>query len=372
MNDKKLKTIADQEPPANTNVTPIRNALDLGNYPKLKVKASELFPDAFPDKSYDMDIPQYTPGHVNVMPRNEYYVPPVEVTQDLLSWVKRKDKPFSFGLVGPTGTGKTELPYYLSSTLNMPVYVCKINAATMPEDLEGTQVLSESENGNVVMTEMPGPVLQAYENGGLLIIDEIDKANEATQAALYAILEGKPFAIERFGRTVQQHPDCMIVVTSNTTGSGGDPRYHTSQKLDDALRARIGWHEMTFPSQEEEVNFLRRRFKKLSRPIITKMVKLATSLRASVSDDKSNVQLVISPRTLANWCSAAMMYGKRATLRKSLKVTVFGTIDAGDEETHAAVETALQAVFKGEIDESLETLINRYPCKPGEDDKPVK
>ena len=76
----------------------------------------------------------------------------------------------------PAGSGKTELFYYIADKLNEPVYLLQVNGGFMPEMVEGKTSLAQGET----VDEM-GVVPHAYKHGGLILLDEVDKANIALQ-----------------------------------------------------------------------------------------------------------------------------------------------------------------------------------------------
>jgi hypothetical protein len=74
------------------------------------------------------------------------------------------------------------------------------------------------------------PVRQAYEHGGLLMLDEFD----ATHAGIITIINGL-LANDICGfpdKTVKKHKDFRVIACCNTYGRGGDNQYIGRNQLD--------------------------------------------------------------------------------------------------------------------------------------------
>jgi len=81
----------------------------------------------------------------------------------------------------------------------------------------------------------------------VLLIDEIDRADEAFEAFLLELLGEFQVSIPEFG-TVKARSHPAVIVTSNR-----------SRELSDALRRRCLYHWLEYPAREREVEILRAR-----------------------------------------------------------------------------------------------------------------
>jgi MoxR-like ATPase len=91
------------------------------------------------------------------------------------------------------------------------------------------------------------PLLEALEHDGpvVLLIDEIDRADDAFEAFLLELLSDFQVTIPELGTIVaRQRP--LVVLTSNRT-----------RELHDALKRRCLYHWIDYPSREREVEILR-------------------------------------------------------------------------------------------------------------------
>lgn len=197
-----------------------------------EVDGSLVFPELYQKGQISITRRKYR--HSNCIESNPYYVPDETMLRRCVAWWFGLGDPL--GLYGETGSGKTELLYFIADRLNEPVYLLQVNGGLLPEMVEGKTVL---ENGNTF--DKLGLVPEAYKNGGLIILDELDKANKPLQSWFHPIAERKPLALEFSKEIILPHDQVRIAATANTLGQGGSERYSSSNKLDDALRGRFGW-----------------------------------------------------------------------------------------------------------------------------------
>ena len=92
------------------------------------------------------------------------------------------------------------------------------------------------------------PVLDALRNGpAVLLVDEIDRADDEFEALLLQVLENHEIDIPELGTIKAQHPP-FVVLTSNRT-----------RDVHDALKRRCLYHWIAHPDAEREIRILRRR-----------------------------------------------------------------------------------------------------------------
>ncbi len=96
------------------------------------------------------------------------------------------------------------------------------------------------------MTERPLlSALQAHANGPpVLLIDEIDRADEPFEAFLLELLSDYQISIPEIG-TIKADEPPIVVITSNRT-----------REVHDALRRRCLYHWVDYPSQEMETKIV--------------------------------------------------------------------------------------------------------------------
>lgn len=308
----------------------INTAVQVDFNEMVEAQADAIFPEVFsPGAAGKLMVRKNR--HPDCIASNPDYIPDERNLRRALAWWFSPMRQ-ALGLYGETGTGKTELLLYIADRLNEPVYLLKIHPALMPEDLEGSKELKASSAG-VITKDRLGLAAKAYAYGGLVILDEVDKANAAVGCALHGMVEGKPWPVEQFGIVLQKHPLCRIAGTANTSGEGGHERYHTSNRMDQALRSRFGWLKCDFPSESQELEILSKKFTKLPRAMLREKIKLANAFRDALNGKGENgeamepINAVFSTRTLVNWASYTMAFGPKALWCESLSFAFDGSVD---------------------------------------------
>lgn len=131
-------------------------------------------------------------------------------------------------LIGPTGTGKSEMVKDAARVLGRRLFVC--TAPQMSYDITGFV----DAHGRYVRK----PFSEAFMDGGICLMDEIDRAGPEALIAMNAPVANSIMYIEGVGQT-DRHPDFLFVATANTAGTGADQEYVTANQLDASTRDRL-------------------------------------------------------------------------------------------------------------------------------------
>ena len=187
-------------------------------------------------------------------------------------------------LEGEAGVGKTEIAKVLASTLNRSLIRLQcyegldVSSAVYEWNYAAQMMairLSEAEGG-VDRTKLEQdifserylvrrPLLQALTpdvaGPPVLLIDELDRTDEAFEAYLLEILSDFQVTIPEFGTITAPHPP-IVILTSNRT-----------REIHDALKRRCLYHWVDYPNAERELEILRAKApkspEKLSREIVS-------------------------------------------------------------------------------------------------------
>lgn len=323
-----------------------------------QVAAQAIFPELFEQGSTAM-LKRRKHRHPDCISSNSMYVPDAETAKLALVWLMAPKQMLSLGLQGHTGTGKTELALYLADKLNLPIYIVKIHARMNPQDLEGSYVL-DVENGQTVTRKEYGPAAKAYLNGGILLLDEFDKASGELTSAMHLLVEGKPWPLEMFKETIQKHDQCFCIGTANTYGAGHDERYITSNQMDSAFLSRFMWLETHYPNIVQESIILEKFAPRLPLHLRNDAIKLANAFRdAALGVNRDGnvddpIQCIFSTRVLVAWIYYIQAFGAFRTLKQSLDSVFLKSVPADDADIANEI---VNKIFGDDINKPLKEIL---------------
>ena len=132
-------------------------------------------------------------------------------------------------LVGPAGGGKTTCCEKVAEILNLKFYPMSVGPQTTKSDLLGFIDAA----GNYHTT----PLREAFENGGLLLLDEVDAANAGVLTIINAMLANGYCSFP--DGVKQRHESFRCICACNTYGRGADRQYVGRNQLDAATLDRF-------------------------------------------------------------------------------------------------------------------------------------
>lgn len=132
-------------------------------------------------------------------------------------------------LVGMAGTGKTHAAQQVAEALGLSFYAMSVGAQTSKSDIIGYMDAS----GNYVKTFFR----DAYEKGGVFLMDEIDAGNANVLIQVNAALSNGLCAFP--DAMVKQHEDFVFIASANTYGNGANRQYVGRNQLDAATLDRF-------------------------------------------------------------------------------------------------------------------------------------
>jgi MoxR-like ATPase len=214
-------------------------------------------------------------------------------------------------LEGEAGVGKTEAGKSLAAVLDTPLIRLQcydgIDAAealyewNYPRqllsirlaDTSGTKLSEEDLFGPDYLIRRP--LLRALEHPGprpaVLLIDEIDRADDDFEAFLLELLADAAVTIPEIGTIRATHPP-VIVLTSNRT-----------RDLHDAVKRRCLYHWIDYPTSAREVEIVRRRVKGVSEALAVQVADAVARMR------DSDVQKPPGVAEAIDWVSALDLLG---------------------------------------------------------------
>ena len=259
------------------------------------VKAKDLF--GIPEMDPEMIVPVFktlTPYRANL---NKDYIPNARILEQVVKLLVSNDIDLSICLKGESGSGKTEMAMYISHMLNWPLTIKQINSNIRADELEGERSLI---NGNTSF--VPSELVTAFQNGHLILLDEVDKIDPDTAAKLHMPIERKPWSLAaNGGEVVKANKFTRFMGTANTNMSGGARRFVSSQRQDAAFIKRFLIVEMEKPSEVALTNVLIKCYNNLPILVIEKFVSVAVAVNKIGTEDS-----VMDMRQLVAWVGTSM------------------------------------------------------------------
>lgn len=152
-------------------------------------------------------------------------------------------------LIGPTGTGKTELVIEIAKQLNLNISIYDMGAMQDPlTDLLGTHRLE----GNSSVFDY-SQFVEDVQKPGIILLDELSRAPQMAMNILFPCLDSRrELRIDIAGsnniRKIKIHPECVFIATANIGAE-----YSGTQDIDAALLNRFLPLQLDYmPSKIEE------------------------------------------------------------------------------------------------------------------------
>jgi len=253
-------------------------------------------------------------------------------------------------LEGEPGVGKTEAAKALASVLDTPLirlqcYEGIDSAEALYEWNYPRQLLSirlaDSRDEQLGEEELFGsdylirrPLLRALEHPGprpaLLLIDEIDRADDEFEAFLLELLAEASVTIPELGTIRATHPP-IIVLTSNRT-----------RDLHDAVKRRCLYHWIAYPSPEREVEIVRRRVAGSSETLAVAVAAAVARMR------ESDVQKPPGIAEAIDWLAALSVLGIERLDAAAIDMTLGSVLKYSEDQEVIRAGGLEQLVGAGE------------------------
>ncbi len=214
-------------------------------------------------------------------------------------------------LEGEAGVGKTQAAKALAEILDTPLIRLQcfegIDASealyewNYPRQLLGIRV-AEAQGAAVAEDSLfsrdyliERPLLQAIEHDGprpaVLLIDEVDRADEEFEAFLFELLAESSVTIPEIG-TLHARRKPIVLLTSNRT-----------RDLHDALKRRCLYHWIDYPSLEHATQIVRARVPEAEAALVQDIAAAVSRLRSLDLQKPPGIAEAI------DWVSAAILLG---------------------------------------------------------------
>ena len=251
-------------------------------------------------------------------------------------------------LEGEAGVGKTEAGKSLAVVLDTPLIRLQcyegIDVAealyewNYPRQLLSIR-LADSSGSTLGEEELFGPdylirrpLLRALEHPGprpaVLLIDEIDRADDDFEAFLLELLAEASVTIPEIGTIRATHPP-IIVLTSNRT-----------RDLHDAVKRRCLYHWIAYPTPQREVEIVRRRVKGSSETLAVQVANAVSRMRSS------DVQKPPGVAEAIDWLAALNLLGVERLDAAAVERTL-GSVLKYSEDQEVIRAAGLEQLVRG-------------------------
>lgn len=191
-------------------------------------------------------------------------------------------------LEGHPGVGKTEVANVLAAYLdaglirlqcyegldvNSAVYEWNYQKQLLSIKIQEATDKTEAEKEAHIFGEeflLKRPLLQSItqpERAPVLLIDEIDRADEEFEAFLLELLSAFQISIPEMGTIKALHRP-LVVLTSNR-----------ARELSDALKRRCLYHWVNFPDEEKEKRIVRKHLPDIEEQLLVRLVRAVQAIR---------------------------------------------------------------------------------------------
>jgi MoxR-like ATPase len=180
---------------------------------------------------------------------------------------------------GEPGTGKTLLAHEVARALGRPLFQWHIKSTTKAQqglyEYDAVSRLRDSQLGEAKVADIanyikPGVLWEAFESAdpGIVLIDEIDKADIEFPNDLLHELDRMEFHVYETHRTIAARHRPLVVITSNN-----------EKELPDAFLRRCFFHYIRFPDRETMERIVDVHYPGLKRALLQEALEVFFNLR---------------------------------------------------------------------------------------------
>jgi nitric oxide reductase NorQ protein len=292
---------------------------------KYGVSKYDLHPDyEFPDSVQDM-TPSGTP---------EYITPPGK------DYIKQMIRALYYfkqcALIGPSGTGKTHVVYFIAELTGLPIWEVNCGLQTSSYDLFGRYIGLGKENW------IDGQIISWCRVGGILYLDEANMMKQDIAARLNPILDTRGHIVltEKDNEVVKRHQSGYVIISMNPFSS----EFVGTKPLNAAFRRRMSvWITFDYLSvganvSMNEVRLIRER-SRIEEDTATRIVRAGAELRRQYQT--GDLPYGPSPGDLINW---GVLIADGSPPIQAAEESIIGTT-SDDMEVQETVRRIIKSYF---------------------------
>lgn len=230
--------------------------------------------------NFELPCIQWAEPHPDVPAVDPHYNMDATNLLSILYAIKNRK---SVAIVGPHGAGKTKLVEQIGARLNLPVTIIPMDGQMGRAHLFGQEKIRSTPTGPESYYAY-GILPRALKEPGIILFDEIDRADEGIQYACHSVYEQRFLKLmENKGEEIPVHPLNRVAATANTKGRGSlDGMYGVGNEMSEATRDRWSvWIEQDYQDQDSDIAVLLAKVPDLTRDMAKTIAHLAEDIRNS-------------------------------------------------------------------------------------------
>lgn len=162
-------------------------------------------------------------------------------------------------LEGPVGVGKTHLALAVTRELGAPIFRVDGDSRYSEQKLTGWfDPPTVIKNGFTQEAFMPGPLVDAMKQGGVLFINELNRLPEGVQNVLLPAIDERMIVVPRLGE-IRAAPGFLVIATQNPK------EFVATSHLSEAILDRFELVVLAYQQEEEELSIVTHRLGQASK-----------------------------------------------------------------------------------------------------------
>ena len=212
-------------------------------------------------------------------------------------------------LEGPVGVGKTRLALHVTDQLNKKVFRVDGDNRYSEQKLSGWfDPPTVIKKGFSKEAFVPGPLVEAMQQGGVLFINELNRLPEGVQNVLLPAIDERMIIVPRLGKVTAKE-GFLVVATQNPK------EFVATSHLSEAILDRFELVVLDYQTEEEEVEIVAAQIKDVGLPKSDlEKLALASVLLARMTRDHERIRRGASVRaalSVAEIAAVLMLEGKK-------------------------------------------------------------
>jgi nitric oxide reductase NorQ protein len=239
-------------------------------------------------------------------------------------------------LIGPSGTGKTHIVYFIAEVTGLPIWEVNCGLQTSTYDLFGRYIGLGKENW------IDGQIISWCRVGGILYLDEANMMKQDIAARLNPILDTRGHIVlsEKDNEVVKRHDYGYVIISMNPFSS----EFVGTKPLNAAFRRRMSvWINFDYLSVGDRVNAKEVKLVQKRSGIPDETAKRVVQVGAELRRQYQSGDLPYgpSPGDLMNWST---LISDGCTPLEAAEVSIVGTT-SDDFEIQEIVRRIIKAHF---------------------------